>query len=264
MRLTSSLQLLSLLILASGEETRAQAASLSGYVRAKDGAAPLAEAVVEIPALQATVRSDASGRYAFASVPPGRYLVIARRIGFGPRGDSITVVVARETTRHFDLPKSVSTLDTAVILAPTSRYISPNLVGFEERRKNGLGKYLAEDELRKNDSRALSDVVRRLPGMQVRRMGAALVAASSRRSSAAGGALRSVGGASSNCFATVYQDGIVLYEQGMSPPGTQPPRLEDFQVMNLAGVEYYPGEASTPTMFRASPCGVLLLWTRER
>jgi hypothetical protein len=249
-------------LLLTATSASAQSGALWGYVRAKEAAAPLAEAVVEIPALQLTLRTNATGRYSFAGVPPGRYLVVARMIGFGPRGDSITVVAARETTRHFDLPKSVNTLDSAMILAPTSRYISPNLVGFEERRNGpGTGQFIAEEELRKHDGRAFADVLRRLSGMQIRRSASGTVAASSRRSSASGRAF-SVGGGTSNCFATVYRDGIVLYDPNVSPG--LPPRLEDIQVMELAGVEYYPGEASTPLMFRASPCGVLLLWTRER
>jgi hypothetical protein len=43
-----------------------------------------------------------------------------------------------------------------------------------------------------------------------------------------------------------------------------PPNLNDFSVKDLAGVEYYPGDATAPPQYHQSNCGLLLLWTREK
>jgi hypothetical protein len=66
-----------------------------------------------------------------------------------------------------------------------------------------------------------------------------------------------------NCYATIYFDGVLRYDMGITP-GSPPPELGDFLVTELAGIEYYPGEATAPPGYRHSGCGLLLLWTRER
>jgi hypothetical protein len=42
--------------------------------------------------------------------------------------------------------------------------------------------------------------------------------------------------------------------------------LNQFQVSSLAGVEYYPDNATMPVQFSRTSggCGALFLWTRER
>ncbi|MEP6619885.1 MAG: hypothetical protein ABJE47_11230 [bacterium] len=49
-------------------------------------------------------------------------------------------------------------------------------------------------------------------------------------------------------------------------PELQPINLQDFNVENLAGVEYYAIGSSAPAAFTrtTSACGLLLLWSRER
>jgi hypothetical protein len=241
--------------------------ALWGYVQFKDAATPLTIAELEIPALQARTRVDSNGRYSFPAIPPGRYLVIARAIGFSPRGDSITVTAGSNLSRHFDLPAAATRLDTAMILAKTSPYISPAMRSFEARRLSGMGgRFIPEEELRRSDSREFMEVIRKLPGMSITRRNGSTYLASARRSSSAKGVFRGAAGTNisdSVCYATIYVDAVLRYDQAMMQ-GSSPPRLEEFNVREYAGIEYYAGEASVPAQFKASVCGVLLLWSRER
>ena len=43
-----------------------------------------------------------------------------------------------------------------------------------------------------------------------------------------------------------------------------PPNLADINIDQLAGIEFYGGEATSPLGFHQNGCGLLLLWTRER
>ncbi len=54
----------------------------------------------------------------------------------------------------------------------------------------------------------------------------------------------------------------MLFDLNTTDSRTPPPNLSDFAGAQLGGVEYYPGNAARPPQFRASECGVLLLWSR--
>ena len=71
----------------------------------------------------------------------------------------------------------------------------------------------------------------------------------------------------------VYLDGVPLPHPPPPPShgfsttaGLQPFDLGEFDVSNLAGVEYYPDGAALPLEFNHTTkgCGALLLWTREK
>jgi hypothetical protein len=243
----------------------AQSAALVGSVRVKDAAAPLTIAEVEIPALGLKTRVSAQGEFAFPVLPAGRHLVVVRAIGYSPRGDTIALTEGRETRRHFELPPAMTQLDTAVIVAPAQRYISPLLRAFEERHKNGQGRFIAEDELRRSDNREFVEVVRKLAGASVVRRGGSSYFVSARRVSGAGGTFMDAPrpGQQGVCYVTIYQDGVLAYDMEAMRNAT-PPRLEDFNVREWAGMEYFGGEAAVPAKYKSSPCGTLMLWTRER
>ena len=221
-------------------------------------------AELEIPALQRTVRTDDAGRYRFSDVPAGRYSMEVRAIGFVARTERLTVNAGTALVRDIALSWTTQMLDTAVTRGQRSEYISPALRGFEERRKLGIGRFIGEAELRKNDSKDLPTVIRRLPGVYFRTNGMQFYLASMRRT---GGATRALsGGDTSRCFASVYRDGVLVYDQVMTPNAAThpPPDLKEFSINTLAGVEYYAGESTVPAGVRGSPCGVLMLWTREK
>ncbi|HWH51716.1 MAG TPA: hypothetical protein VN651_09275 [Gemmatimonadaceae bacterium] len=167
----------------------------------------------------------------------------------------ITLVLRRIT----DLPASVTRADSA------SRYLSPALRAFDERRRSGAGGYFIDEaDLRKLDNSTLGNAVRRLPGITVLPgMGSADWLMRNARCAEDGGGPPQV-----------YVDGV----QWTPPLRPDAPRflgrdidgiafdLHDFQVSNLAGVEFYPDNAVAPSEFAhtSKRCGILLLWTRER
>jgi hypothetical protein len=202
----------------------------------------------------------------------GRYTIEIRRVGYGLLTDTVSVEEGDVRQRQFRLERAVL-MDTVETTVPAVRYLSPNLRGFEERRTSGRGYYIAEEELRKSESRSLGSVLKRIPGIAVSGHRSAEYVASSRSAGMGqAGALARVPPPKANpedrssprgCWVAVFMDGIALY---LGPP--QPaPDLTQFQVRDLAGVEFYSGPAGVPAQFstmRSSDCGVLLLWTRER
>ena len=172
-------------------------------------------------------------------------LIRIQKIGFRPQ----TMVVAMAPTDT--LPITV-VLDEVGTVLPTvfttdssPRYVSPGLRAFEERRKQGFGQFITEAELRKNDSKRMTNMVRTLSNVNL-----ACPRGGLRR-----GECWAVG-ARSGCPLVVYLNGAVSTDND----------LEKLQVSEFGGVEYYPGGATIPPQYNktGSACGVLLLWTRER
>jgi hypothetical protein len=207
-----------------------------------------------------------TGTVSLNFLPDSGSLVRVQKIGYQTqtmlvaviRGDSapITLVLKHIT----ELPGVVTRADSA------RQFLSPALRGFEERRAAHAGGYFIDEaELRKLDNSTVGEVARRLPGVTISE-GMASAAWLMRNSRCADGAKSGP--------PQVYVDGVAW-----TPPlRPDAPRylgrdidgiafdLSDFQISNLAGVEFYPDNAVAPAQFAhtAKRCGLLLLWTRER
>jgi hypothetical protein len=149
----------------------------------------------------------------------------------------------------------VTTLPTVVTKDTGSRHMSPGLRDMEERRRQGFGYFITEPELRKNDSKRMTNVIRTLPNINMvcprpeRPRYGECWATSGR----IGSKNAFLGG---SCPLDVYINGVI------SPDND----LEKLAVSEFAGVELYLGGASIPSLYNktGSSCGVLLLWMRDR
>ena len=227
--------------------------------------------------------TDSTGVFRFDGLTPGLQLVQIRRVGLDVQRDRITLSAERETVRTYALTGQSIKLDTVHTVAGAPKYVSPNLRGFEERRRLGMGGYFLSDSvLRREENRKLGDVVRsHMPGAMLQEgfhssiyllrsprcvsggppqvyldgvpLGAGSIDNDPSANSASG-----TGGASK-----AAKGPTTRREQNAAEP---PFDLSDFEVSNLAGVEYYPDDTSLPVEFNHSSerCGALLLWTRER
>lgn len=168
------------------------------------------------------------------------------------------------------LAAACAILPTVVTTDSARRYISGNLRGFEDRMKlDATGYFIDETFLRKNEYRTLGELVRaKLPGSTVRNGSASAMYLLQSPRCAVGGPPQ------------VFLDGVPLASDVPPPPPPIPGRVQrqsrssddmpfnlaQFQVSDLAGVEWYPTTDNAPVEFSNGTrrCGVLLLWTRER
>jgi hypothetical protein len=206
---------------------------------------------LQVPALRKTVHTDSIGEYRFI-LPPGNYKMTTRALGFFSESDSIAPELNVELIHDFTLTSIAKLLDTMTSTAERRRHISPGLNDFEERRRTSQGKYLTQEIFERYSTSLLGDVLRKLPGVDIR-PGAfnAKYAASFRQRGGRGA-----------CYVSVYLDGVPLFT-GLR--GESPPDLNLFSPSTLAGAEFYSGGATSPVQFKdRTGCGMLLLWTRER
>jgi hypothetical protein len=122
----------------------------------------------------------------------------------------------------------------------------------------GGGKLIPPDALDSMPGNpTLVDVLRRLPGARIIHSGASM------QDFLATGALpgpHALDHAPQPCYAQIFLNGVQLYVRGRG----EPPNLNDFDLADIAALEYYPSPGGTPIQFRtmSSDCGTLVLWSR--
>jgi outer membrane receptor protein involved in Fe transport len=103
---------LALAFVAKAEFAHAQTASMAGTVLEVASRQPIEGALISIDGTTLGARSRANGTYTILGVPPGTYVVTARRVGYGQQQVSNVVVGASQTRRlDFDLD-AANTLGT--------------------------------------------------------------------------------------------------------------------------------------------------------
>lgn len=233
---------------------RAQTATLLGLVLRDSLGHELSGAEVRISGLAQHVLTNSRGAFRIDGLPPGRYTLAIRHLGFKAIADSLEVTAGQRVEREFIMTEQAQELDSVNVTAPETKYISPNLRGFEERRKAGRGGYFITDSLlRRNDERTIGGMVAgNVPGI-VLVSAASYTYLSSTRS-----------GRGRSCWVAVFIDGVKIYDPSMGAMNR--PDFNRINVREYAAVEFYPGDASLPMQYNSSrtDCGTLLLWTRER
>jgi hypothetical protein len=150
------------------------------------------------------------------------------------------------------LKSAVPILPAVVANELAPRYASPVMRAFNERRSGGMGQFIGEAELRKQDGNMLNLRVQTLSGLAVScTKGTSRCYAMSTRQNSAH-PLQQKGG----CPVRVLVDGTSRGD----------PDLANMPVRDYDGVEYYAAGASMPEQYNTTgnECGLLLLWTRER
>ena len=224
---------------------------LVGHVRDSTGRG-LAGAQVVLEGTTHEARTDSIGTFHLV-VPPATYSLLVRTVGY--RSVRRQVALASNDTVRALITLVVSKrpeLDTVVVRA--GRDYAPGRAGFNYRRNVGFGSFIDSTELRKNDGRELSSILRRLPGLKIVQ-GPPRLQGGSRVEWAA----HPVGG----CFVSVMLDNVFLYRgiRGEVPPDLR----KEINTMDIEAVEYYRGGGPIPPEFsiRHADCGVLVLWTRR-
>jgi iron complex outermembrane receptor protein len=140
----------SLILLFSGALTFAQTVtgSVSGTVTIGD--AVLHDAEVHILQLKRSVRTDETGTYKFADVPPGRYAIIVHKEGFADASTTVQITAGTEITANFRLTLASISEQVTVTASGTEQTVfesfqTVNSVGstrIAERAATSLGEVL--------------------------------------------------------------------------------------------------------------------------
>lgn len=266
---------LALLLLARPTGLTAQAVggeaatgTLSGLVLTDVGEKPIANAEVRLSGSTRAARSDSAGRFELSGLPTGMQRFEVRAIGFQPLRQSVVIPAGRSMEADLLLVADAQQLAEVRVGAEAGVGVrKPWLSGFEERRSYGIGSFLTEAELNKQDaSRWASAVAQHVPGLQ-------LISYNGRASFGInrgqisfnnmprGDVMDRSQGAPRSCYVQVIIDDIVRYASRVDEPLFD---VSSIDPGTVAAVEFY-SVSQLPARFNRggnAPCGTLVIWRK--
>lgn len=265
-------------------------AALAGTVVSTDTGRPVDGASVQIPELGMSHVADRKGSFYLDRLPPGRYRLTARYLGF--RSETVTVDLATGATTVVDLSLETEPVELPALTVRGQRLVRDmGLTGFYRRKARGLGRYLTAADLERRD---LVSAFRLIPGVQVDqcvyrdetlgpRVPITELDGQTRdvfeSLPPAGGGVRTgscyrlnvrrgVGltGLNSDCEPEIWIDGHLVSASTPGPSTTSSfERIRELPRHLIEGVEVYRNGTMAPARYRAfGGCGVVLVWMQER
>jgi hypothetical protein len=233
------------------------AQQLRGRVTDSDSRSPLVSAQVELldksPKALASALTDRTGQFLLHGPRPGRFRVRITLIGYQE-----SIVPNVELYGGETVDAEISLAVAAIPLEPlriVGRARTPSAylerAGFYEREQAGVGSFLTRYEIEKRGGSLLTDALRYVPGVRLRR--------ADRTGRRWDILLRNT-----RCPPAVVLDGAIVRMGGPARPMDMP--IDDLVLLDdIDGVEIYHGPSETPPAFnRGGECGVLVIWTRRR
>ena len=237
----------------------------------------LRDVEVHITPLDRVQHSDSLGEARLRGIPPGRYTIEARRLGYAPliapvlvrSEDSLEVVMLMVAT--------ATQLDTVTVVRSA---VPMQLREFESRRERGFGQFITEKQIDAAPGVSLRTVLEsHIRGVSISGEYATGMHITSYRQ-ATEGAL--TGKAGSPCLPMVFLNGVQLLDDTGHGPD-----ISFIDLSSIGGVEYY-SPSEIPVQYRTSgtlppppprrgaappgagvttpstspSCGAMLIWTR--
>jgi hypothetical protein len=243
---------------AAFSQPSAQPAALVGRVLDERTEAPVAQAVLEVPALGLAVRADSTGAVRLAHVPPGAHRVRVRALGYTAVDAVLRFAPAATVESDFLLAPVAPRLSTVRVEAPMTAVGRMRLREFEERRKVGMGKFLDADYFEQNPGRSVGTLIQaRVPGLRIVGFG------SSEQLFVSGRGRRTNAGGARGCVPRMIVNGL--------PRDTlQGFRVGALQASEVIGFEFYT-PSTVPAQYNiagqrggesGSDCGTAIFWTK--
>lgn len=197
---------------------------------------PLSEVEIRLPDRDHTVETNAEGRFTLDGLPSGTLDFHLVYLGLF---HEVTVDVAADevTRRTYRLDVSAAEIENlGVEVAERTTKMS----GFERRKDHASGRFITRDEIAETDPFALSDMLRGMPGLQV-------------RSDGAGDRHVVMSRGADGCSPNLVVDGDPVEAFG----------VDDFRPEHVQAIEVYDSRLETPVQYRHDRCGAILLWIRD-
>lgn len=184
--------------------------------------------------------SDSAGRFAYAAVGPGTYIIQVRALGYQPGRWLIGLEDGDTVEYRLPLAPLAVSLDPVLVEGKPTRF-QQLMREFEERRAGARGVFMTQEDIDAKKATTLVDVLRGVPGVRVAcRSGNCVVEMT-----------RSARGL---CRADWVVDGFPATQSGT-------PHLP---TVGIVAIEVYRSPNETPAQFLKSDsqCGVVVIWTQ--
>jgi hypothetical protein len=225
-----------------------------GRVRDASTRQPIADATVSTG--NGTVAAtNEQGEFALATSLAGRIVVFVRRLGYDSLSAEVDAPSPNDTRYVFEMHRAAQTLDTVSVATEAASW-SPKVEGFEHRLAHHTGgTFFTRTAIEQRRPIAVSDLVRRAPGVRVVDSMGVRLFASARGNKVVDSGRR--GRQSAPCIMRVGLDGRVM-EWGYA--------ADHISLEDVYGIEVYSGPATIPREYASQItdgfCGLVMIWTR--
>jgi hypothetical protein len=236
-----------LLALASEPVAAQKSGTLTGIVLASGDETPVA-ARLTVQGTILSVVATQDGAFRIVGIPSGAQSLDVHMLGYLPivlpveirSGESLYVRVVLKP-----VPLALEAID----VAESAMALTPQLRGFEDRRSRGMGVFFTHEDILRMQPRLFTDILRRVPGMQIRNV-----------QGGHGDNVSVQNSRSKPCAMQFYVNAMPIAMLGDAPVNYYVSPEE------VVGVEVYSGSSEIPPQFNSSMnnsrCGVVVVWTR--
>jgi protocatechuate 3,4-dioxygenase beta subunit len=218
-------------------------AIVSGRVSDKSGR-PVSGATVSVQGADGQSVTDSSGTFRLVGQPAGTQALLIRKVGYKPTTQVVELTGRVASTISVALDVAPPTLATVNVVSKREEGLKH--VGFTDRKTQGLGHFLTQEEIERKDPQIISDVFTTMPGITIDWSSGHPVITGSR--TAGGGCVN------------YYIDDVPYTPQ---TPGDIDSYMKPEE---LAAVEVY-NSVDTPAMYQQSgktTCTTIVMWTKTK
>ena len=228
--------------------------TLTGTVTGEN-ATPLPQARIRIAGTDPTVLSGKDGQFQLGSVTPGHLVLEVRLLGYVAALRPLDVGAGETLHVNVVLASAPIPLKAVEVEAEPVRLV-PAMRAFQQRRAHGNGHYFNRQEIARIQPRVITDVLRRVPGVQIQPVSSAFGSNDMVRMDRTTGVM---GGRPCP---------VLFYVNGTPFPVTGDFSINQYVVPeDVIAIEVYAGTSQIPPEFQANllnaRCGVIAIWTRE-
>lgn len=217
---------------------------VQGHLVDAEAKTPISAATIELLREDSTVDSaatDSAGYFSVESAQAGRFRLIARRIGYpATTSDDLRLAEGDTLLVEFRVSAAAVLLDPVVVTGRRRRP-PPDIEDFYRRAESAIfGTFMTRAEIEEAHALRVSDLLRRIPGVQVVPV----------RYGVSGVRIR-------GCAPMLIVDGVLARFE---------PSIDNLVVpMELEGLEVYHSPSHVPVEYGGlrGSCGAIMVWTKR-
>jgi hypothetical protein len=215
---------------------------------------PIAGATVSVIGTELHGMSADNGHFSIAGVPSGAQRVEIKMIGYAKTEQQVDVQAGK--TKQLEVVLATEAIRVTGVETRAAPNVNPQLRGFEERKARGVGKFFTRDEIARMQPRLFTDILRRVPGMQISSATGSSGPTSSVQTQRTAGVM-----GNRPCPILFFVNGAPF------PLARDAPINQFISADEVVAVEVYTGTSQIPPQFNSAMydarCGVVVIWTRN-
>jgi hypothetical protein len=207
---------------------------------------PIADAEVNVVGTELATQTNQQGHFVLSGLPTGLQITRIRKIGFRARFYPLRLVAGQDWEGKVIVARLPAMLAEIVVVG---KYGKPpqyaNTAKYDEfyrRRASRIGKFVTREEIDKQNSNRIADLIRGIPGVRT--------------------SFNPVAGNDAVEFDSCPADGVGVWVDGQRLSGVVGELLPLIAARDVETVEVYQRENQIPAEFQDGACAAIVLWTR--